>query len=140
MLCSGAILPLGSHHSADNFENFAISAGSTVEAAAPERMAGEFCCMAMMCALLLSRGDVVAECEGRGDGRDGFLALADALDGHVAVIEDAAQDRLVDVDALDLVEADFERAPLDEPGLVDHAQIGDVGLGGRAMETGLRGP
>src|ERR1043165_5503649 len=32
ILCNGAILPLGSHHSADNFENLAISAGSTVEA------------------------------------------------------------------------------------------------------------
>src|ERR1700727_2246701 len=49
ILCSGAILPLGSHHSSDSFENFAISAGSTV---LPEALAGEFCCMAMDCALL----------------------------------------------------------------------------------------
>src|SRR6185437_2373723 len=47
ILCSGAILPLGSHHSSDNFENFATSAGSTVEPV-PEKLAEEFCCMAML--------------------------------------------------------------------------------------------
>ena len=47
---------------------------------------------------------------------------------------------LVDVDALDLVEAHFEGAALDEAGLVDDAQLGDVGLGGPAMEPGLDGP
>ena len=57
--------------------------------------------------------------------------------GDVAVVEDAAEDALVDVDALDLVEAHLEGAPLDEAGLVDDAQIGDVGLGGPAMEPGL---
>src|ERR1700754_1150938 len=31
VLCSGAILPLGSHHWSDSFENFATSAGSTVD-------------------------------------------------------------------------------------------------------------
>ena len=68
--------------------------------------------------------------------RDGFLALADAEDRHVAVVEDAAEDALVDVDALDLVEAHLKRLPLDKAGLVDDAQIGDVGLGGPAMEPG----
>ncbi len=31
ILCSGAILPFGSHHSSDSFEKRATSAGSTVE-------------------------------------------------------------------------------------------------------------
>jgi hypothetical protein len=34
ILWSGAILPFGSHHSSDSRENFAISAGSTVEGVA----------------------------------------------------------------------------------------------------------
>src|ERR1019366_1702726 len=110
ILCSGAILPLGSHHSSDSLENFATSAGSTVDAGAPEKLAEEFCCMAMDEAPLLSRGDVVAEFQRRGNGRDGFLALADAEDGHVAVVEDAAENALVDVDALDLVETHFKSA------------------------------
>ena len=87
----------------------------------------------MDCAPLLSRGDEVAEFEGRGDGVDGLVALTDAKDRDVAVIEETAEDALVDVDALDLVEAHLECLPLDEPGLVDNAQIGDVGLGGPAM-------
>ena len=58
----------------------------------------------------------------------------------VAVVEDAAENALVDVDALDLVEAHLERAALDEAGLVDDAHIGDVGLGGPAMEPGRDGP
>ena len=47
ILCSGAILPLGSHHSADKLENFATSAGSTVEA-----FALGFGCIAISDALL----------------------------------------------------------------------------------------
>src|SRR5882762_9477833 len=96
--------------------------------------------MALGCASLLSRSDVVAEVEGGSDGGNGFLALADAEDGYVAVIEDAAENALVNVDALDLVEAHFEGAALDEAGLVDDAQVGDVGLGSPAMEPGLHGP
>src|SRR5580704_9223163 len=76
----------------------------------------------------LPHGDVAAEIEWRGDGGDGLLALADAHDCHVAIIEQTAEDALVDVDALDLVQRHLEGAPLDEPGLVHHAHVGDVGL------------
>src|SRR6202011_1378307 len=127
----------GSHHSSDNLENLAISAGSTVEPPPPELRAPKFCCMAMA---VLSRGDVVAEIQRRSDGRDGLRAFADATNRHVAIVEDAAQNALVDVDALDLVERHFEGAPLDEPGLVHDAQIGDVGLGGPAVEQGFCAP
>ena len=55
---------------------------------------------------------------------------------YVAVVEDAAEDALVDVDALDLVDTHLERLPLNEAGLVDDTEIGDVGLGGPSMEPG----
>ena len=71
---------------------------------------------------------------GEVDGADGFPALADAHDGHVAVVHDAAENALVDVHAFDLVDAHLEGAALDEAGLVDNPEIGDVGLGGPAME------
>src|ERR1700749_3649711 len=47
ILCSGAILPLGSHHVSESFENFAISAGSTVPPEPPGKFVEEFCCVAM---------------------------------------------------------------------------------------------
>src|SRR5258707_4280716 len=95
--------------------------------------------MAMVRLPALSCGDGIAERQRRGNGGDGFLALADAEDGDVAVIQDAPENALVDIDALDLVEAHLEGAALDEAGLVDDAQIGDVGLGGPAMEPGGEG-
>src|SRR3954468_6648976 len=118
ILCSGAILPCGSHHSSDNFENLATSAGSTVDPVAPEKVAEESACMAMNGATLLSRGDVIAEIKRRGNGRDGLKTLADATNRHVTIVQDTAEDALIDVDALDLVEAHLEGAPLDEAGLV----------------------
>src|SRR5436853_4787759 len=96
--------------------------------------------MAMDCAPPLSRGDVIAELEWRSDGIDGLGPLADASHRNVTVVQYATKNALVDVDALDLVEADLERAALDEAGLVDNAHIGDVGLSGPAMEPGLQGP
>lgn len=56
------------------------------------------------------------------------------------ITEGTAEDALVDVDALDLVEAHLEGAALDEAGLVDDPHIGDVGLGGPAMEPGGKRP
>src|SRR6266702_6676529 len=88
----------------------------------------------------LSRRDVVAEIERRTNGGDVLPALADPLDGHVAIIEDTPQDRLVDVDALDLVQRYFEGAALDKPGLVHNPHVSDVGLGGKTMEPGLDRP
>src|SRR5258707_14686183 len=96
--------------------------------------------MAMDWARCLSRGDVIAEFERRGDGVDRLGALADAAYRDAAVVEDAARDALVDVDALDLVEAHLKGAALDEAGLVHDPHIGDIGLGGPAMEPGLNGP
>ena len=84
--------------------------------------------------------DGVAKCERRGNGGNGLRALAGATNGQVAVVQKAAKNALVDVDALDLVEAYFEGPPLDETCLVDDPHIGDVGLGGPAVEPGLPGP
>src|SRR5436190_845635 len=72
----------------------------------------------------------------KGNRGDGLLALAYAHDGDVAIVEDAAEDGLVDIDTLDLVEAHLEGLARDETGLVDDAQIGDVGLRGPAVEPG----
>jgi len=66
--------------------------------------------------------------------------LADALNGEVTVVHEAAKNALVDVDALDLVEAHLEGPPLDETGLVDDPHVGDVGLGGPAVEPSRRRP
>src|SRR6476659_9685692 len=71
--------------------------------------------------------DGVAKRERRGNGGNGFRALADALNGEVAVVHKAAKNALVDVDALDFVEAHLEGPPLDEAGLVDNQRI--VGRG-----------
>src|SRR5205085_3079157 len=88
------------------------------------------------CVPFLPRGDVVAEFERRGDGRDRLDTFADAANRHVTIIQDAAENGLVDVDAFDLVETHLERTPLDEPGLVHHPQIGHVGFGGPDVEPG----
>src|SRR5258708_40255129 len=95
--------------------------------------------MAMDCAPPLSRGDVIAEFERRGDGVDRLGALADAAYRDAAVVEDAARDALVDVGALDLVEAHLKGAALAEAGLLHDPHIGDVGLGGPALAPGLHG-
>src|ERR1700692_1781937 len=94
----------------------------------------------MDCRPLLSRRAVIAELKWRSDGIDGLGPLAHAPHRDVAVVEDATRNALVDVDALDLVEAHLERAALDEAGLVDDAHVGDVGLGGPAAEPGPPGP
>src|SRR5690348_2575068 len=61
---------------------------------------------------------------------------AHASDDDVAVVEDAAEDRLVDVDALDLVEMHLDGAPADEAALVDDAAVGHRNLGCPAAEPG----
>src|SRR6478736_9505085 len=72
--------------------------------------------------------DGVAKRERRGNGGNGLRALAGAPNGEVAVVHEAAKNALVDVDALDFVEADLEGPPLDETGLVGDPHVGDVGL------------
>src|SRR5439155_389632 len=64
--------------------------------------------------------------------------FADASDRHVAIVQHAAEDALIDVDAFHLVEAHLESAAFDETGLVHHPQICDVGLGGPDVEPSLR--
>ena len=51
-----------------------------------------------------------------------------------------SKNALVDIDALDFVEAHFEGSPLNKAGLVDDPQIGDIGLGGLAVEPSRRRP
>src|SRR5688572_24010286 len=112
ILCSGAILPFGSHHSSESFEKRATAAGSTVEGPPGLLDCGD------MPVATLPRRDVVAELNRRTDHFDVLVALADAADGHIAIVEDAGGNRLLDVDALDLVEVHLERLALDEALLV----------------------
>jgi len=70
--------------------------------------------------------DGIAKRERRRNGGNGLRALADALNGDVAIVHEAAKNTLVDVDALDLVEAHLEGPPLDKTGLVNDPHIGDV--------------
>jgi len=67
-----------------------------------------------------SRRDGTAERERRGDGGNGFRALADTLNGDVAVVHKAAKNALVNIDTLNFVERHFEGPPLDETSFVDH--------------------
>ena len=134
ILCSGAILPLGSHQSSDSFENWAISAGSGRRAGGRHGRIG------------LLRGHGLRRSyravmwlrnfERRGDRVDGFLALADAENLHVAIIQDTARNALNHVDTLRPCRGSSRRSRADETLLVDDAQIGDVGLGGPAVEPG----
>src|SRR5437763_6499076 len=84
--------------------------------------------------------DGAAECERRGNGGNGFRALADALNGEVAVVHKAAKDALVNIDALNFIERHFKSPPPDETGFVDNPHVGYVGLGGPAVDTSRRRP
>jgi len=66
---------------------------------------------------------------------DGFPASR-PKDGHVAIIQDASEDAWLTSTLIDLVE-DISRCPLDEAVLWTTRKIGDVGLGGRAMEQAV---
>src|SRR5215207_7807815 len=81
-----------------------------------------------------SCGDSVAKSERRGNGGNGLRALANTLDGQVTVVHYAANKALVDIDALDFVEAHFKGPPPDEAGFMDHPQVGYVRLGGRPVK------
>ena len=77
---------------------------------APERLAEEFACMVMDGA----RRSYRAVMELRNASGEAMVlmvspALADAHDRHVAIVQDAAENALVDVDALDLVERSSRR-------------------------------
>ena len=68
-------------------------------------------------------GDGAPKRERRGNGRNGFRALANALNGEVAVVHKTAKNALVDIDALNFVEAHLKGPPPDETGLVDLSLI-----------------
>ena len=92
----------------------------------------------------LFRGDRVAQRQRRRDAMQ-MLMPADRVVGGPAsppvpmtctrtVVEDPAQDRLVDIHRCDLVHVHLDGVPGDEASLVDHAPIGDRDLGGPADE------
>jgi hypothetical protein len=81
-----------------------------------------------------------AERKRRGDGGNGFRALADALNGEITVVHKAAKDTLVNIDALNFVEPHFKGPSLDEAGFVDNPHVGYVGLGSPAVKPRGRRP
>jgi hypothetical protein len=76
--------------------------------------------------------------ERRSNGGNGSRALADALNSEVALIHQAAKDALIDIDALDFIEAHFKGLPLDEAGLMDDPQVRDISLGRPAVKPSRR--
>src|SRR5260370_40960685 len=69
------------------------------------------------------RGDVVAQLERMIDMRQRLEPRPGAVDDHVAVIEQAAEDGLVDVHALDLVHVHFHGVAADEPAPVEYRPV-----------------
>src|SRR5262249_8832837 len=86
------------------------------------------------------RGDVIAELDRRIHLLERLDADADTTDEDVAVVEDAAEDRLIDVDAFDLVEMHLDGASANEAALVDDAPVGHRDLGGPAAKPGPEQP
>ena len=78
--------------------------------------------------------DVAAELERRVDLAKRLQAGAGAAHGDVAVVEEPAEERLVDVDALDLLDAHLDRVAADEAALEDDPPVGDRDLRGPALE------
>ncbi len=68
--------------------------------------------------------------------RQWLEAYTDAADGDVAVIQQPAEDRLIDIDAFDLVHVHFDRLAADETLLVDYSAIGHFDFGRPAFEPG----
>ena len=79
-------------------------------------------------------GDAVSQLDRACDGAQRFETLAGAEDRHGAVVEHAPEDRLIDLDALDLVHVHFVGLPLDQTGLVDDPPVGDCDLGDSPLD------
>src|SRR5713101_1274782 len=84
------------------------------------------------------RGDVIAQLERMIDMQQRLEPHAGAVDDHVAVIEHAAEDGLVDVHALDLVHVHFHGVAAHEAALVDDPPIGHGDLRGHPVKPGAR--
>jgi len=74
-------------------------------------------------------GDGVSELDWAGDGAERLEAFAGAKDRHIAIVEHAPEDGLIDLDALDLVHVHLVGLPPDETFLVDDPPVGDCDLG-----------
>src|SRR6185312_8071283 len=82
------------------------------------------------------RGHGIAEGERRIDPAQRLDAVAGAANDDVAIVEDAPEDRLIDIDALDFVHVHFDRVAADEAGLVNDAAVGHVDLSRPPPEPG----
>src|SRR5262245_14772611 len=111
-------------------------AGAVCAKAGPAARATASAAMRIDMDVLLLGGDVIAELDRVGDRLEGLEAGADATHQDVAVTQNAPEDRLVDVDTLDLVHVHLDGFAADEALLVDDAAVGDGDLGGPAPEPG----
>ena len=120
-LCSGAILPRGFHHSAASARNArprlgrrrnctTFHVGSRAVNAVAKSSPRSLCSVSQP-------SPVPCNCD-------------------VAVIQQPAENRLVDVDALDFVHVHFDRVPFDEAFLVHDTPVGDVDFDCPAPEPG----
>src|SRR5215475_2766202 len=79
-------------------------------------------------------GHMVAEFDRRIDVLERFDSDAHAANDDIAIAEDATDNRLLDVDALDLVHLHFDRAAADEAALVNDTSVGHRNLGDEPPE------
>src|ERR1700730_3752439 len=90
-----------------------------------------------------ARGDVAAERQGMPDIADRLQTPSGATNNNRSIPEDAAEDRLIDVDALDLISVHFDGMAGEQTLLVDnaavcHGQLGRRPCDERANECGKR--
>jgi len=78
--------------------------------------------------------DLFAKFQRMMDFLEDFRSAPGAADDHRAIAEDSAQSGLVNDDALDAREDDFEGAALGKARFYDDALVGDGHLGGVALE------
>ncbi len=79
------------------------------------------------------------ELQRTGDVAERLESRAGAADGDVAETEHAAEQALLDIDALDLGAAHLDRVAADEARFVDDAPVGDGKLGRGARDRGPDG-
>src|SRR5262245_52141222 len=79
-------------------------------------------------------GDAVSKLDWAANGAERFEAFAGAKDRHIAIVEHAPEDRLIDSDALNLVHVHLVGLPPTETFLVDDPPAGDCDLSDPPLE------
>src|SRR5207237_4499714 len=87
-----------------------------------------------------ARGDMAAKGQRVADVADRLQAAAGAADNNCAIAKDAAEQRLVDIDALDLVAVHLDGMAGDQAGFVDDAMAGYRQFGRRPPDKCAHSP